>query len=78
MGFGKFLKGLLRWKWVVILIAALLVAGAFYVYPSIGTEFMPSAATRKFRVDVQMPEGTVLARTSSTMSNVEEISRRRR
>lgn len=72
-GFGIFLKGLLNWKWLVILIAALLVAGAFYLYPSIGTEFMPSAASRKFQVDMQMPEGTVLDRTASTVGNVEDI-----
>ena len=72
-GFGNFLKGLLRLKWLVILVAAILVAGAFYLYPSIGTEFMPSAATKKFQVDLQMPEGTVLERTSSTVGNVEDI-----
>ena len=72
-GYGRFLKGILRGKWVVILLAVLLVAGAFYVYPSIGTEFMPNAATKKFRMDVQMPEGTVLERTASTVSNVEGI-----
>jgi HAE1 family hydrophobic/amphiphilic exporter-1 len=74
-GYGRFLKGLLPLRWVVILLAALLVAGAIYVYPSIGTEFMPSATTRKFRMDIQMPEGTVLERTASTVSNVEGIIR---
>lgn len=71
--YGRFLKGLLPLKWVVILLAALLVAGAVLVYPSIGTEFMPGATTRKFRVDIQMPEGTVLERTASTVANVEGI-----
>ena len=74
-GYGRFLKGMLRFRWVVILIAALFVAGAYYVYPSIGTEFMPSASTKKFRMDMQMPEGTVLERTASTVSNVEDIVR---
>lgn len=71
--YSYFLKGILRWKWIVILLAAMLVAGAYLVYPSIGTEFMPSASTKKFRVDVQMPEGTILERTASTVGNIEGI-----
>ncbi len=74
-GYGRFLKGLLRFRWIVILLAALLVAGAVFVYPSIGTEFMPSATSKNFKIDVQMPEGTVLDRTASTVSGVEEIIR---
>ena len=72
-GYGRFLKGLLKFRWGVILLAALLIAGAVFIYPSIGTEFMPSAITKKFKMEVQMPEGTVLDRTAATVSSVEEI-----
>ena len=72
-GYGRFLKGLLKFRWGVILLAALLVAGAAFIYPSIGTEFMPTATTKKFKMEVQMQEGTVLDRTATTVSNVEEI-----
>ena len=71
--YGRFLKGLLPLKWVVVLIAAILVAGAAYLYPSIGTEFMPAATSKKFRMDIQLPEGTVLERTASTVGNIEAI-----
>jgi len=71
--YGRFLQGVLKLRWLVILLAMLLVAGAVYVYPSIGTEFMPSASTKKFQVEVQMPEGTVLERTASTVGNIEGI-----
>ena len=74
-GYGRFLRGVLKFRWIVVLVAALLVAGAYFIYPLIGTEFMPSATTRKFKVDVQMPEGTVLERTAATVSNVEGIIR---
>jgi HAE1 family hydrophobic/amphiphilic exporter-1 len=74
-GYGRFLKGLLKLRWGVILLAMLLMAGAAYLYPSIGTEFMPGASTRKFRMDIRMPEGTVLERTASTVGNIEEIVR---
>ncbi|GLR19862.1 efflux RND transporter permease subunit [Portibacter lacus] len=72
-GYGKVLKGLLKFRWIVILLAALLVAAAVYIFPSIGTEFMPSATSKKFKMDVAMQEGTVLERTAATVSNVEEI-----
>jgi HAE1 family hydrophobic/amphiphilic exporter-1 len=71
--YGRFLKVLLKWRWGVIFLAVVLVAGAAYLYPSIGTEFMPSAATKKFQVDVQMPEGTVLERTAATVNNLENF-----
>lgn len=71
--YGRFLHRLLSLKWVVILLAGLLVAGAAYVYPSIGTEFMPAATTKKFRMDIQLPEGTVLHRTASTVGNIETL-----
>lgn len=72
-GYGRVLKGLLRFRWIVVLIAVILVAGAASIFPSIGTEFMPSASSTKFKMDVQMPEGTVLSRTASTVNSLEEI-----
>ncbi|MCB0632029.1 MAG: efflux RND transporter permease subunit [Saprospiraceae bacterium] len=71
--YGRFLQKLLPIKWGIILFAALLVAGAAWIYPSIGTEFMPAATTKKFEMDIQLPEGTVLDRTSATVGNIEEL-----
>lgn len=71
--YGRFLLGVLRFRWIVILLAALLIGGAYYIYPSIGTEFMPAASSKKFSIDVRLPEGTVLERTSTTTENVENI-----
>lgn len=71
--YGRFLLGLLKLRWLVILLAAVLIGGAVYIYPSIGTEFMPAASSKKFTIDVQLPEGTVLERTSTTTENVESI-----
>lgn len=71
--YGRFLLEVLRFRWIVILLAALLIGGAYYIYPSIGTEFMPAASSKKFSIDVRLPEGTVLERTSTTTENVESI-----
>ncbi len=74
-GYRKFLHFMLRIRWLVILIAIGLVALAAYLYPTIGTEFMPSATTKKFQMDIKMPEGTVLERTAATVAGVEELIR---
>lgn len=73
--YGHFLLGVLKLRWLVIVVAAALIGAAFYIYPSIGTEFMPAASSKKFTIDVQLPEGTVLERTSTTTENVESIVR---
>ncbi|MBX2874381.1 MAG: efflux RND transporter permease subunit [Saprospiraceae bacterium] len=71
--YGRFLLGVLRFRWFVILLAALLIGGAYYIYPSIGTEFMPAASSKKFSIDLRLPEGTVLERTATTTENIESI-----
>lgn len=71
--YGRVLQSLLKYRWIVILLAAMLVAGAASIYPTIGTEFMPSATSKKFKMDVLMPEGTILERTAKTVSNIEGI-----
>ncbi|WP_235298210.1 efflux RND transporter permease subunit [Portibacter marinus] len=72
-GYSRFLRQILKWRWIVILLAAGLIAMAAYIYPQVGTEFMPSASTHKFTMDIQMPEGTILERTAATVANIEEI-----
>lgn len=51
---------------------ALLVMTGMLV-PLIGTEFMPRMESKAFSVQVKMPEGTRLERTSSAISNLEEL-----
>lgn len=51
---------------------ALLVMTGMLV-PLIGTEFMPRMESKAFTVQVKMPEGTRLERTSSAISNLEEL-----
>ena len=72
-GYGRFLEKILKVKWVVILITAVLVAGSIFLIPFIGTEFMPKTETKEFTIDVKLQEGTELARTESTIKNIETI-----
>ena len=69
--YGTFLEKTLKKKWLVILGAALLIALAVSLLPIIGTEFMPQSDTHEFDIEVKMPEGTRLERTTAALANLE-------
>ena len=72
-GYGRFLEKLLKMKWLVILSTLVLIAGSALLIPFIGMEFMPKTETREFSVNVRMPEGTRLERTSAAVQNLEAV-----
>lgn len=73
--YGKFLNRVLDHKLVVLLGAALLIAFGWFMLQKIGSEFMPATQTNEFYVDLKMPEGTQLERTSGAVRNTENIIR---
>ncbi|MEN8226854.1 MAG: efflux RND transporter permease subunit [Bacteroidota bacterium] len=74
-GYGRFLEKLLSFKtWVLLGTASLMVAGWFMLKQT-GSEFMPKADVNEFYVDLKMPEGTELQRTSGAVVSVETILR---
>ena len=72
-GYGRFLEKVLNVKWLVVLIALVLVGGSFLLVPKIGTEFMPKTETREFTMELKLQEGTELERTEATVQNIESI-----
>lgn len=74
-GYGNFLGKVVRYKWAVILTTAVLMGLSILVFPFIGTEFMPKTETRQFSMEIKMPEGTRLERTSGAVSNLENSIR---
>lgn len=72
-GYGRFLNKLLNYRLLVLLIALILMAGGWFMLQQTGSEFMPRAEAREFYVDLQMPEGTQLVRTSGAVSSLESI-----
>ncbi|SHF44193.1 hydrophobic/amphiphilic exporter-1, HAE1 family [Mariniphaga anaerophila] len=72
-GYSRFLDKILKIKWVVVIVATLIVIGSFMLVPLIGTEFMPKTETREFTMNLKMQEGTKLVRTESTVKNIESI-----
>ena len=72
-GYSHLLRRLIGHRWWVIAGAVGLLAISGFLLPLIGTEFMPRMESKAFTVVVKMPEGTRLERTSSAVSNLEEL-----
>ncbi len=73
--YGRFLDKALARKGLILLLAAVLVTGSLLLLPVVGTEFMPPAGTREYNLEVKLPEGTTLARTSATLADMEDMIR---
>ncbi|MFW6277591.1 MAG: efflux RND transporter permease subunit [Prolixibacteraceae bacterium] len=72
-GYGRFLSGVLKVKWLVVVLATAMVAGSFLLVPLIGTEFMPKTEINEFTIELKLQEGTKLERTEATVRNIENI-----
>ncbi|MFN8239309.1 MAG: efflux RND transporter permease subunit [Bacteroidales bacterium] len=69
------LEKILEKRNTVIFFSIILMAGSVLLVPYIGSEFMPRSESGSFTIDLKLPEGTGLERTSSTASSVENIAR---
>jgi len=69
--YPKVLGGFLRVKYLIILLATVMVAGGALLIPQIGSEFMPRTETREFTVDLKLPEGTQIERTEQTVNTLD-------
>lgn len=71
-GFGNFVGRILKVKYTVISVAALLMVGSYLMLPFIGMEFMPKADSKEFSVYVNMEPGTRLKSTDNAMLSLED------
>jgi len=71
--YHNFVSKLLPHRWKITIASLVLMALAFLLVPRIGSEFMPSSESRQFSIEVKMPEGTPLERTSSAIASIESM-----
>ncbi len=71
--YGHFLERLLDSRYLVILFALIIVAATIYIYPKVGSEYLPTTETSEFTLDVVLTEGTQLQRTSTTIMAIENM-----
>jgi hydrophobic/amphiphilic exporter-1 (mainly G- bacteria), HAE1 family len=72
-GYQMLLRGALRVRWLTILAAAALFAGAVWLMPLIGGEFMPATDEGEVRVNVEMEVGIRLDELDQHMRKIERI-----
>lgn len=71
--YSSLLQKLLRHRWLVVGVAAGMILLTGLLIPFIGTEFMPRAESKTFTINIKMPEGTQLERTSSAVAGLEDL-----
>ena len=76
-GYGRLCAGCLRLKYLTVLVAFLLFAGAccLVAFGAIGTQFFPDDKRTQFVVEVIAPEGASFERTNELAERVEDIVR---
>ena len=74
-GFGQFVGKVLKKRYLVVLVAAILMVVSYLMIPLIGMEFMPKAESKEFSVFVNMEPGTRLESTDAAMQTLEETIR---
>lgn len=71
--YGRFLSKILDHKGLVIISATLLLAITAYVFPYVGSEYLPKSGAGEFSVEIKLQEGTELERTAGTVKNIESM-----
>lgn len=71
--YGNLLSAILKKRILVILGAIILVGSTYYILPYVGSEYMPRGGSGEFSIEIKLPEGTELSRTSSTVTSIEYL-----
>ena len=69
--YANSLRAALGYAWVVLGVAALLLASLVFVFPRIGFNFTPPSDAGTLSVTLEMPTGTSLDRTNGVASQLE-------
>lgn len=71
--YSNHLRTLLKHRWWVVGISALILLVSILLIPFVGTEFLPRSEGKDFTISVKMPEGTRLQRTDAVVSDLEYL-----
>ena len=69
--YGKALSNILNYRFLIMILASILVLGSVLILPYVGSEYLPKGGSGEFSVEVKLQEGTELMRTSSTVEAIE-------
>ncbi len=69
--YGAGLKWVLRLRWVVLALFLVLLGLAAYLYPRVGSEFLPKVDDGRVMVKLKLPAGTSVGETDRILHRVE-------
>lgn len=72
-GFGNFVGKLLKYRYVVVLTALVVMVGSYMLLPLIDKEFMPKAESREFSAYLTLEPGTRLQSTDNAAATIENM-----
>ena len=72
-GYDKIISWCFRWQKTTILIGVLCVVGGAYLFFTTPLQLMPIAERNQFAVEIFMPEGTTVERTTEVADSLERI-----
>jgi hydrophobe/amphiphile efflux-1 (HAE1) family protein len=71
-GYGWMLDRIIGWRWLVVAVFLLVVAGAFVLSGRLGGEFLPLIDDGRIMVKVKMPTGASVSETDRVLRKIEE------
>jgi multidrug efflux pump subunit AcrB len=74
-GYGRFVQGVVRVRWVVFPAYLLLCVSALFLVRIVGTELFPRVDTGQFQLRIRAPAGTRLERTLDVVRGVDQALR---
>ena len=72
-GYRKLLTGALRMRLAVLLVFVVLLVGSGVSFRFVNQMFFPNSSRPQFMVDVWLPEGTQIERTSGVLGRIEKL-----
>lgn len=72
-GYARVLPGVLRWRWGVMGLATLLLAGSAWLFTQLGSEFLPQLDDGAVQIRITMPAGTPPDETQRVSRQIEQL-----
>ena len=72
-GYAFLLKIALKLRWIVLIVALGALVGSIFLTPLLGTEFMPREDVPIGRLNITLPEGSVLEETMHITDQIERL-----
>lgn len=71
--YGRLLGKILDHRKLVIFLALIAVGVTAYIYPKVGSEYLPKSGSGEFNIELTLSEGSYLQRTEGAVTTIEEM-----